>query len=82
MLTDDRGQIAGYYFDNLHNQHDFLYSNGKYTTPDDPASMTGTYVTGINNKSQIVGDYQDSGSGSHFHGFLASPEPPFTTRFL
>ena len=79
---NDRGQIAGYYFDNLHNQHDFLYSNGKYTTLDDPASMTGTYVTGINNKGQIVGDYQHSGSGSHFHGFLASPEPVHDTVAL
>jgi probable HAF family extracellular repeat protein len=64
-----KGQIVGYYFDNLHNQHGFLYEHGKYTTIDDPLGTQGSYLTGINDRAQIVGIYIDHGLS---HGFLVT----------
>jgi probable HAF family extracellular repeat protein len=69
---NDKGQIVGYYFDNRHNEHGFLYSGGVYTTIDDPLG-SGTYATGINDEGQIVG-YYIVGNGVE-HGFLADPPP-------
>jgi hypothetical protein len=55
--------------------HGFLYSNGTYTTIDDPASAAGlTLAWDINNWGQIVGYYGAILSGAH--GFLATPAPP------
>ncbi len=51
-----------------------LYSNGHYTTLNDPLASTapglGTFASGINNLGQIVGFYADN-SGD-LHGFLYS----------
>jgi hypothetical protein len=70
------GQIVGIYFDSSSNEHGFLYSNGTYTTLDDPLGARGTSPRGINAMGLIVGSYSDS--GSHAHGFLeiTSPNPP------
>ena len=63
------GQIVGEYIDASNHTHGFLYSNGTYTTLDDPsASATGgTVALGINDLGQIVGNYGDASGG---HGFL------------
>src|SRR5437763_11672482 len=65
------GQIVGQYTDASNHTHGFLYSNGTYTTLDDPsASATGgTFALGINDLGQIVGVYGDASGG---HGFLYS----------
>ena len=73
------GQIVGTYYDSNGLTHGFLYSNGTYTTLDDPLAVSvsqvvsrfsGTQATGINNLGQIVGVYFDSSNVSH--GFLYS----------
>jgi hypothetical protein len=48
------GQVAGSYFDNAGNSNGFLYSGGKYVTIDAPGA-TDTYVSGINDRGQILG---------------------------
>ena len=65
------GQIVGEYIDASNHTHGFLYSNGTYTTLDDPsASATGgTIALGINDLGQIVGTYVDPAT-AHTHGFL------------
>jgi hypothetical protein len=52
--------------------HGFLYSNGTYTTLDDPLG-TNTEALGINDAGQIVGFYTDSGLRGH--GFLLTITP-------
>jgi hypothetical protein len=63
----------------LHRQNGFLFSNGNYTTLDDPLGLNGTYATGVNDASKIVGyylapEFNPVGGffGSFGHGFLAS----------
>src|SRR5262249_45202475 len=68
---NDRGQVVGTY--SQQGQHAFLYSDGNYTTLDDPLATNGyggTVASGINNAGQIVGTYFD---GTGRHGFLATP---------
>jgi probable HAF family extracellular repeat protein len=64
--VNNLGQIVGS-FDDSNGTHGFLYSDGTWTTLDDPAATGGTFATGINDFGQIVGYYFD-GTGSH--GFL------------
>jgi probable HAF family extracellular repeat protein len=63
------GQIVGGYFDSSFHGHGFLYSNGTYTTLDDPMASQSTFASGINDAGQIVGQYSDA-TGNH--GFLYS----------
>src|SRR5436190_9748079 len=66
---NDNGQIVGYYIDASY--HGFLYSNGAYTTLNDPsAGSAGTVAIGINASGQIVGDYFDANFKNR--GFLYS----------
>jgi PEP-CTERM motif len=55
-----------------------MFSNGNYTTLDDPLGVNGTYATDINDASLIVGYHFGTGINRE-HGFLAStsavPEP-------
>ena len=74
---NDVGQIVGVFQDSNNIQHGFLYSNGTYTTLNDPSAATpngvgglGTYANSINGSGQIVGLYAD-GTGVN-HGFLYS----------
>jgi probable HAF family extracellular repeat protein len=74
---NDVGQIVGVFQDSNNIQHGFLYSNGTYTTLNDPSAATpngvgglGTYANSINGSGQIVGYYAD-GTGVN-HGFLYS----------
>src|SRR5262249_13894425 len=65
---NDLGQVVGYaYYGGA--SHGFLYSNGTYTTLDDPSATGGTYASAINDSGQIVGSYSDATGG---HGFLYS----------
>jgi probable HAF family extracellular repeat protein len=70
---NDTGQIVGHFNNGAHG---FLYSNGTYTTLDDPLGTHGTIAAGINASGQIVGQYADA--SNHVHGFLLTiaPNPP------
>jgi probable HAF family extracellular repeat protein len=59
-------QIVGSYLPGKLFTNGFLYSNGTYTTIDDPLATVDTTAYGINDAGQIVGTY-----GSH--GFLYNP---------
>src|SRR5438105_7723381 len=63
------GQIVGGYGDSSFHFHGFLYSNGTFTTLNDPLAGNSTVASGINDAGQIVGQYQDA-TGNH--GFLYS----------
>jgi probable HAF family extracellular repeat protein len=61
MGINNKGNIVGYYyFENSDRAKGFIYSNGNYTTLDDPLGVLGTFALGINNKDEIVGFYYDS----------------------
>jgi probable HAF family extracellular repeat protein len=72
---NNAGQIVGYYNDSAGLAHGFLFSNGNYTTLDDPLATGGTFITSINNTGQLVGYYNDA-SGQH--GFLYNDGTFFT----
>jgi probable HAF family extracellular repeat protein len=61
------GAVVGFYQDT--SDHGFVYSNGTYTTLNDPSGTYGTYAQGINASGAVVGYYQDA---SGYHGFLYS----------
>jgi probable HAF family extracellular repeat protein len=63
---NNAGQIVGYYSDAMGFTHGFVYSNGTYTTLDDPLGVGTTRALGINDFGQIVGSYGGR------HGFLYS----------
>ena len=68
---NDAGEIVGYYVDSNGDAHGFLYSNGVYTTLNEPSTSSSnpeTFATGINNAGEIVGYYVDSSGVTH--GFL------------
>ena len=72
---NDQGQIVGYYYwgNGANSGYSaFLYSDGIYTTINDPFGVGTTYAYGINNVGQIVGQYDDNGET---FGFLATPVP-------
>ena len=75
---NNSGQIVGYYDDSSGNSHGFLYSNGTWTTLDDPLATKGTEAVGINDSGQIVGNYADS-SGN---GFLAAVPTSITPQTI
>jgi probable HAF family extracellular repeat protein len=50
--------------------HGFVYSNGSYTTLNNPLNPNDTVLRGINNAGQIVGTYGANGSDNN--GFLYS----------
>jgi probable HAF family extracellular repeat protein len=59
---NDVGQIVGIFQDSNNIQHGFLYSNGTYTTLNDPSAATpngvgglGTYANSINGSGQRAG---------------------------
>ncbi len=61
------GQVVGSYNTNTTGSisHGFLYSNGAYTTIDDPLGVNGTFAAGINDFGQIVGWYLDANGVQH-----------------
>ena len=68
MALNDSGQVAGYYNDDT-GQLGFLYSNGKYTTIENPSTTQNvTGVASINNLGEVVGYYEPASS----HGFTTA----------
>jgi len=63
---NNAGQIVGSYVDAT-GTHGFLFSDGTFTTIDDPLATQGTFALGINNAGEIVGLYVDAAGD---HGFL------------
>jgi probable HAF family extracellular repeat protein len=61
---------VGSYIDGSGNEDGFLYSNGTWTTLDDPLGVNGTFADGINASGQIVGSYIDRSGNAN--GFLYS----------
>lgn len=77
---NDAGTMAGFMRDQS-GPHSFVDVNGTFTLVDFPGSAS-TYVYGINNAGQLVGNYNLPDGASH--GFLATPvpTPEPTTVFL
>jgi probable HAF family extracellular repeat protein len=81
---NDRGRIVGTYIDAGGRAHGFLRDKGHgalrekgaFTAIDHPDGALATVASGINNRGQIVGGYQDSEGTAH--GFLLD-EGNFTT---
>jgi probable HAF family extracellular repeat protein len=73
--VNSAGQIVGDYRPGSLWTNGFLYSNGTYTTINDPLATTSSIAYGINDAGQIIGDYEDGN-----HGFLYNPSSgTFTT---
>ena len=66
----------GTYYDRNGGEHGFLDTNGAFTTLDDPNATTGTWLTGINNSGQILGDYRGSAGVSAFVATEDTPAVP------
>jgi probable HAF family extracellular repeat protein len=69
---NNHGEIVGYFHEVVNNQgedHGFIFSHGVLSILDDPLAYQGgsTYATGINDKGQVVGYYQNE---TGIHGFL------------
>lgn len=60
------GDIVGTYYDSSFIRHSFLLSNGSFTTLEAPRGAQ-TFASGINRRSDIVGEIDRSGNP---HGFL------------
>jgi probable HAF family extracellular repeat protein len=76
---NDRGQVVGTYYDSSFNAHGFLYSNGQYTTVDDPDEAntpdfgSASYAYGINDQGQVVGEFYDASAVAY--SYVATPAP-------
>jgi hypothetical protein len=71
----DLGQVVGQDFDSAGANHGFLYSNGRFTTIDDPKGslvMGGTAPIAINDLGEIVGWYFDAQGNAD--AFPATPK--------
>jgi probable HAF family extracellular repeat protein len=51
---NDHGKIVGYFINSHHIERGFLYSNGHYTTLNDPLGTFGTVAAGINDHGQTA----------------------------
>jgi hypothetical protein len=82
-ISNTGPEVVGSYIDSSGTEHGLVYNGGTYTAIDFPGAGTGvltdnngnvinlgTYLTGVNDSGQIVGDYFDS-KGVEF-GFLYS----------
>jgi probable HAF family extracellular repeat protein len=79
---NNAGQVVGSFADfNAHQDHGFLLTSGQFSFLDVPAS-TGTAARGINNLSQVVGNYGvGSGGESTQYGFLLAGSTYTTLLF-
>jgi PEP-CTERM motif len=71
---NDWDQVVGEYFDSAENGYGFLYTNGHFTTVQDPnasPSMGGTDPLVINDLGQMAGWYYDA--QGNMHSFIATP---------
>ena len=86
VAINSAGDLVGTYVDANFVDRSFLYSNGVYTSIDDPSaplptsptqSLNGTVATSINDSGQIAGYYYGGDGG--VHGFIATdPETGYT----
>jgi len=65
---NNSGQVVGTFVgaDGYFGYHGFLYSGGTYTTLNDPSAANQTDAHGVNDSSEVVGDYYSGG----YDGFL------------
>ncbi|MGA3355066.1 MAG: hypothetical protein ABSD85_18075 [Acidimicrobiales bacterium] len=79
VTVNDQGVVVGSYYDGVVGEvsHGFIEWGGKYITVDDPLGATapissgetvGSYVTGMNEFGEIVGDYSPSNGDDY--GFI------------
>src|SRR5439155_27165302 len=54
--------IAGSYQDSSNDRHGFVRATDGTITTFDPPNSTATYVTGLNDSSEIAGSYSDRGN--------------------
>jgi len=73
---NDKGQVAGYFYDASAVTHVFLKQGGTYTTIDAPGA-TYIYAYGINNSGTIVGEWGDAAGAAQ--GFILTSGGIFTT---
>ncbi len=73
---NNAGQIVGAYILS-NNQHGFLLSNGVYTTVDFPGQPAGTALWDINNRGEVVGNYNNQANS-----FYATIVVPVSTTKL
>ncbi|MGH9214164.1 MAG: hypothetical protein ACRD2C_26365 [Acidimicrobiales bacterium] len=76
LKLNDRGQVAGIYFDQDTTAHGFVWDDGEVTTIDHPRAEIGTFIFGINDRRDTVGFYLTA-DGS-YHGFLRDRRGRFT----
>lgn len=71
LAISDNGQMVGYYYDTSSRQS-FLYSGGTFSRFEYPSSWYywASTLTGINDKGQIVGNYESGANNDHSQGFL------------
>jgi uncharacterized membrane protein len=74
---NDKGDVAGTYFDNDAYHAFFRRTDGKIFTFDGTEGAPNTYAYGINQSRQIVGTYWDS--NDVFHGFIRNPDGTIIT---
>ncbi len=58
---NDRGEVAGYYFDSS-GIHGYVDANGTFTTLNVPGAAV-TFASAINDHGEVVGNYEDSTVG-------------------
>lgn len=63
LHVNDSGKVVGSYYDSIGTLHGFLYSDGTYTTVDNPLGFIRTETFGINNAGQIVGYFMSGVAG-------------------
>ncbi|MHC5825932.1 MAG: hypothetical protein ACYT04_61280, partial [Nostoc sp.] len=68
LAINDRGQIAGIYYDVNGNTDGFVYQGGTYTIVNYPGAIL-TEVYGINDRGEIVGYYENA--NGNISGFTA-----------
>ena len=70
---NDRSDVVGFYTASGRT-HGFVWANGVFQTVDIPHSQT--FIRGINNLGQVVGDYIDLSGRDH--GFIRYPDGSFS----
>src|SRR5689334_14821499 len=72
---NNRGEVAGRYFDSNGHAHGFIYNNGAYVSITAPGAVE-TYADAINDKGEVAGYYRDS--SDHSHGYTYNNGHLFT----
>src|SRR5438132_11169562 len=73
---NDKGAIAGYYYEGNTASHGFVRAGNGKITSFDPSGARFTYVTGIHDKGVTAGSYLD---GTGEYGFVRAADGTITT---